>query len=97
MRLCLLILFYVLVALNILAFSLYGVDKYKAKHQLHRISEKTLLLIALCGGSIGALLGMLIFHHKTKHLKFRILLPLFFILHVAGGIFVFVELFVLER
>ena len=81
------ILLIVLIAANLLAFALYGVDKLKAKKGAWRISEATLLLIALLGGSLGALLGMELFRHKTKHWKFKILVPLFLILHIALGIY----------
>ena len=79
----------VLVGLNLLAFALYGIDKRKAKRGAWRISEVTLLLIAALGGSIGALLGMELFRHKTRHVKFRVLVPLFLILHIALGVYMF--------
>ena len=79
----------VLVGLNLLAFALYGIDKRKAKRGAWRISEATLLLIAALGGSIGALLGMELFRHKTRHVKFRVLVPLFLILHIALGVYMF--------
>ncbi|MBQ4522397.1 MAG: DUF1294 domain-containing protein [Lachnospiraceae bacterium] len=65
---------------NIIAFVLYGVDKKRAKKGEYRISEKTLLLSGAIGGSIGAMAGMKVFRHKTKHKKFVIGLPLMFIL-----------------
>lgn len=67
---------------NILTFSLYGLDKRKAIKGQWRISEQTLLIVALFGGSIGALLAMIVFHHKTKHWKFVLLIPLFLIIHI---------------
>lgn len=72
-----------LVIMNIGVFLLYGFDKWKAKADRWRVPEKTLLIAALAGGSLGALLGMEVFHHKTKHWKFRILVPLFLIIHVG--------------
>ena len=72
-----------LVAVNLVSFSLYGLDKLKAKKGLWRIRESTLLLIAALGGSVGALLGMEVFRHKTKHWQFKVLVPVFFILHLA--------------
>ena len=72
-----------LVAVNLVAFTLYGLDKLKAKKGLWRIRESTLLLIAALGGSVGALLGMEVFRHKTKHWQFKVLVPVFFILHIA--------------
>lgn len=72
-----------LVVINIAAFIMYGIDKKRAASGRWRISEATLLGIAFAGGSIGALLGMRCFRHKTRHWKFRILVPLFLLLHVA--------------
>lgn len=78
-----------LAAVNLLAFVLYGVDKLKAKKGAWRIPEATLLLVAFLGGSLGALLGMEVFRHKTKHAKFKVLVPLFLILHIALGVYIF--------
>ena len=72
-----------LVAVNLVSFTLYGLDKLKAKKGLWRIRESTLLLIALLGGSVGALLGMEVFRHKTKHWQFKVLVPVFLVLHIA--------------
>lgn len=69
-----LIILYVLV-INVVAFVLMGVDKYKAQHYRYRIRERMLLLAAVLGGSVGAILGMLLFRHKTCHSKFYIGLP----------------------
>lgn len=69
---------------NIIAFFMYGIDKLKAKHRRWRIPEATLLGIAAVGGSLGAFAGMQIFRHKTKHLRFQILVPLFLILHIVA-------------
>ena len=77
-----------LAAVNLAAFALYGLDKLKAKKGLWRIRESTLLLVAALGGSVGALLGMEVFRHKTKHWTFRILVPLFLILHIALGVYI---------
>ena len=77
----------VLAILNLAAFALYGLDKLKAKKGLWRIRESTLLLVAALGGSLGALLGMEVFRHKTKHWKFRILVPVFLMLHIALGVY----------
>lgn len=57
-------------AVNLLAFALYAVDKRRARLHMWRIRESTLLLAAVLGGSLGALLGMHLLHHKTKHNKF---------------------------
>lgn len=69
-----------LIAVNVLAFILYGLDKKRARNREWRISEKTLIGIAVIGGSIGAILGMHIFHHKTRHWYFRYGLPLILIM-----------------
>ena len=73
-----------LLALNLFTFMLYGIDKYRARHRLWRISESTLLLLALAGGSLGAWAGMRVWHHKTLHRKFRYGVPLI-ILMQAGA------------
>ena len=79
------ILLAALLLINLLAFALYGIDKRKAKRSAWRIPEATLLLVAALGGSLGALLGMEFFRHKTKHWKFRVLVPLFLIAHIVLG------------
>ena len=81
------ILLAALLLMNLLAFALYGIDKLKAKKGAWRIPEATLLLVAFLGGSLGALLGMELFRHKTKHAKFKILVPLFLVLHIALGVY----------
>ena len=75
-----------LVAVNLVSFTLYGLDKLKAKKGLWRIRESTLLLIAALGGSVGALLGMEVFRHKTKHWQFKVLVPVFLVLHIAFAV-----------
>lgn len=71
-----------LLVLNILSMFLYLIDKLKSKKGTERISEDNLLLSSFLGG-IGAFLGMQIFRHKTKHLKFKISVPLFALLHIG--------------
>jgi len=73
---------YYLVIVNILAFILYGLDKQKAVRKQWRIPEVQLLGIAVIGGSIGALLGMQFFHHKTRKWKFKIGVPVFLALQL---------------
>ena len=77
------IILYYLLAVNIATFFLYGIDKYKAKKGQWRISEATLLLMAVIGGSIGAWAGMRLWHHKTMHKKFKYGIPVIIILQVA--------------
>ena len=72
-------LLYYLIVINVLTFVVYGIDKWQAKRGNWRISEATLLLLAVVGGSIGALLGMRVWHHKTLHKKFKYGLPLILI------------------
>ena len=72
-----------LLAVNIATFLLYGIDKYKAKKAKWRIPETTLLLLAVLGGSIGAWVGMLIWHHKTMHKKFKHGIPVIMIMQVC--------------
>lgn len=74
---------YYLLAVNTLTFLLYGIDKYKAKKARWRISEATLLMMAVIGGSIGAWAGMRLWHHKTMHKKFKYGIPLIILLQVA--------------
>ena len=76
-------LLYYLAAVNVLAFALMGIDKAKAKRGARRIPEKVLFLSALIGGSIGAIAGMFVFRHKTKHLSFVLGLPAILLLHLA--------------
>jgi uncharacterized membrane protein YsdA (DUF1294 family) len=63
---------------------MYGIDKNKAKRNKQRISEKTLLISAALMGGIGALLGMYIFRQKTKHLKFKISVPILLLANIIG-------------
>lgn len=74
---------YYLAAINVVTFFVYGIDKRRAKKGAWRISEKTLFLLPILGGSIGAIAGMKFFHHKTKHWYFKYGLPLIFLLQVA--------------
>ena len=76
-------IFLYLMAVNIITFIVFGIDKQRAKNHEWRISEATLIGLAVIGGSVGALLGMRFFRHKTKHKKFMIGLPLEIALHAA--------------
>lgn len=71
------------ICVNIIAFTIYGMDKKYAREGRWRISEKTLLGIAAIGGAAGAWIGMQTFRHKTKHMSFRVLIPLFAVVHVG--------------
>ena len=59
-----------LIAINLVTFAVYGADKRRARRGAWRVPEKTLFLLPLLGGSVGALLGMRVFRHKTKHWYF---------------------------
>ena len=76
-------LIYYELIVNLLAFVLFGVDKYKAKRGQWRISEWRLMLLSLFGGGVGALFGMYVWRHKTQHKLFVIGVPLLVILHFA--------------
>ncbi len=79
---------YYLLAVNIVAFVLYGIDKYKAKRNKWRVSEAALLTVAVIGGSIGAWAGMRLWHHKTMHKKFKFGIPAIIILQVALMVYI---------
>ena len=74
---------YYLLAINAVAFIMYGIDKYKAKKAKWRIPEATLLLLAVLGGSIGAWMGMKVWHHKTMHKKFKYGIPAILLIQIA--------------
>ena len=76
-------LLYYLLVINILTFVVFGIDKWKAKQGSWRISEATLLMFAVIGGTIGALLGMQVWRHKTMHKKFKYGLPLILLGQIA--------------
>ena len=71
-----------LIAINVITFLVYGIDKWKAKRSKWRIPETTLLGLAVIGGSIGAWLGMKVWHHKTMHKKFKFGLPVIIIIQL---------------
>lgn len=73
----------VVVLINIAAFACWGIDKSRAKKGAWRISEGTLLCLAFFGGSVGALLGMLAFRHKTQKWQFKIGVPICLMYHVG--------------
>lgn len=75
-----------LAAVNLTAFCIYGADKKRAIRNQWRISEKALLMLAVIGGSPGALLGMKVFHHKTKKPKFYLGIPVILVLEVSAAV-----------
>ena len=74
---------YYLAAINVIAFILYGLDKLWAKKGRWRVPERSLILIAAADGSIGAIAAMKVWHHKTKHNKFRLGLPAILLAQIA--------------
>ena len=77
-----------LIFMNLLAFLLMGLDKAKARRDRGRIPERTLFLSAILGGSIGAILGMQVFRHKTKHASFRIGMPCILIAQLGLAVYI---------
>ncbi|WP_099223485.1 DUF1294 domain-containing protein [Listeria costaricensis] len=65
-----------LLVVSLISFSLFGIDKRRAIKHRYRIPESVLLLSAFCGGAFGGWLGMQVFHHKTRKMKFKILMPM---------------------
>jgi len=90
------ILLIYLAVINIVTFFLYGIDKWKAKRSKWRVPESTLLWWAVFGGSIGALFGIKVWHHKTQHKKFKYGVPAILIAQIAivGIIFVYTKLII---
>ena len=76
-------LLWYLAAVNVVTFTVYGIDKSKARRGAWRIPEKTLFLLPLLGGSVGALLGMKVFRHKTKHWYFVWGIPIILLAQTA--------------
>ena len=70
-------------AVNLIGFALMGIDKYKAKTRAVRIPEATLFIIAVIGGSIGSILGMYTFRHKTRHRSFVYGMPFILLVQIA--------------
>jgi len=81
MQVILLLVGYVII-MNLIGFLLMGIDKRKAVKRAFRIPESTLFIVALIGGSLGSLLGMYTFRHKTRHWYFVYGMPAILILHI---------------
>ncbi len=73
---------------NIVAMAMFYIDKQRARHHKWRISEKMLFAVALIGGSVGAMAGMWLFHHKTKHWYFVVGMPAILLLQIAAAMWV---------
>ncbi|MBD5549981.1 MAG: DUF1294 domain-containing protein [Lachnospiraceae bacterium] len=82
------IIIYYLIAMNLAGFLFMGIDKWKAKKRAWRIPEATLLLIAAIGGAAGSMLGMHLFHHKTRHWYFLYGIPVMLALHILLFFFI---------
>lgn len=85
------VLFFYLAVINVLAFLMYGADKFKAAHGQYRISEAALIGVAFIGGSLGAWLGMRLFRHKTRKPKFM-LVPVFLVIQTVLLLFLVYKL-----
>ena len=85
-------LLYYLAFVNFLLFALMGVDKAKAKRGSRRVPEATLFFLAVVGGSLGGLLGMAAFRHKTLHRSFRVGFPVILIAQLALAGYLFLKL-----
>lgn len=79
-----------LVIINAVGFLIMLADKRKAKKNLWRIPERTLIGVAALGGSLGALLGMHTFRHKTKHLKFTLGIPAILAVQILLAVFILI-------
>lgn len=73
----------IICVMSFVTFVMFGLDKLYAVRNRWRIQETVLLLFSFFGGAFGALCGMKIFRHKTRHPKFIICVPLFLVLHIA--------------
>lgn len=71
-----------LLGINVVEFTLMYIDKERAKAKQYRISERTLFIVAILGGSIGAILGMQVFRHKTKHISFTFGMPAILVVQI---------------
>lgn len=80
-----------LAVINLLTFIVYGADKHRARKGKWRVPEKTLFLLPLLGGSIGALLGMRVFHHKTKHWYFVWGIPAILLAQIALAVWIYTK------
>lgn len=78
-----------IVVINLIGFIVMGMDKRRAKKHAFRIPEATLFTIAIIGGSIGSIIGMRYFHHKTRHWYFVYGMPFILILQIALVVFIY--------
>lgn len=78
-----------LLLINIITYFTYAADKTKARQNKWRIPERTLILLTLLGGSLAALLAMKHYHHKTRHLKFKLGIPIILIIQIVITYFLY--------
>jgi uncharacterized membrane protein YsdA (DUF1294 family) len=78
-----------LIVINVATFITYGIDKYKARRAMWRVREASLLILAVLGGSVGAWLGMKVWHHKKQHLKFKYGVPFILFAQIALALYIF--------
>lgn len=77
-------LIYYLLLINLICFLLAGLDKFNSIHKYFRIPEKVFFILSFIGGSLGILIGMYLFHHKTKKMKFYLGIPFLFIINIIS-------------
>ena len=80
---------YYILGINVITFIIYGIDKLKAKKGKWRTPEACLLGLAVIGGSIGAYLGMKVWHHKTMHKKFRYGIPMIMAMQIGLCLYIY--------
>ena len=80
-----------LIGINVLTFLVFGIDKWKARRGRWRIPEDTLLWMSIVGGSIGALVGMYLFRHKTQKRKFNLGIPAILVAQAVLAYFLFLR------
>ena len=80
-----------LAVINVVTFFMFGIDKWKAKKSKWRVRETALLGLAVLGGSIGAWLGMKVWHHKTLHNKFKYGIPVIIIIQLVLSVYLIYE------
>ena len=85
------IVLYYLIAINLITFIVFAIDKIKAMKDKYRINELTLIMLCFVGGSVGGLLAMLITRHKIRKPKFYILVPLFLLLQIASIVYLLIK------
>ncbi|MFG6367719.1 MAG: DUF1294 domain-containing protein [Lachnospiraceae bacterium] len=83
------ILILYLTVINLIGFAVMGIDKKKAVKRLWRIPESTLFIIAIIGGSIGSIIGMRVFHHKTRHWYFVLGMPFILIVQLSLAVLIY--------